>query len=146
MVQKYWWFMTVVGILMILNLLISNADSIFFKKRITWTDKRSHVRVRLYHVLVEVIMPCTVNMVNENCNCLYGATSLKYIFNQWFLTVASSSTKVRVRGSKTFVWFTDKCLGQGATGKVYEARHRVSLSSAGWIVSLLSWTVAASHK
>ena len=80
-------------------------------------------------------MPCTVNMGNEN---LCGATSLKYIFNQWFLTVASSSTKVRVRGSKTFVWFMDKCLGQGATGKVYEARHRVSLSSAGRTVSLLS--------
>ncbi len=29
-----------------------------------------------------------------------------------------------VVGSDTYVWFTDKCLGQGATGKVYEARHR----------------------
>ncbi len=37
--------------------------------------------------------------------------------------------QARVKGSKSYVWFLYKRLGKGATGVVYECKHRVSWES-----------------
>ena len=36
-----------------------------------------------------------------------------------------------LRGSANYIWFETDVLGQGATGAVYKARHKVSIIMGG---------------